>query len=846
MIFLKMNAFEQAGRWLAAIFCQAIYPVITWLFDLFMTVAKIDILSTQDIQPIYQRITMILTIVMVFYVTFEFVKYVVQPDGITDKEKGAGNIIYKLIAVVILIAFVPKIFGWAYTIQGKILDAEIISKVIYGNSSVNTSEFGKNFSSNIFGMFYKVEPEFEGDSKQPVYEGIVSENLKALRENNSLSSLTAGLYDSSKITTPAGEEIEKARINFQAIFAIIVGGFIVYILALYCVDIGVRWAQMIFLQIMAPIAVIGYLAPKKDGIFQKWCKQCLTTYLDLFLRLAIIYFALLICEILTSSYANNSLFANLGDVGDTMKVFVYIVLVLGVLLFVKKAPDMLKELFPKTGAASGNFGLKPGERVPAAAARLAGAGLGMGLTGAKGLISRTRNAHLRNKERRAERNKARDERLANGDTRTERQVRRDNRTQRSAARSAYRKANRAYDKSAEETRRKLAAIDNDTTLSVEDRKNKKAEILKAHKGVAEQRKRAASDKTAYENAVLKDRQNRSENLFGAAAKGAVAGGYYGVKEGIKATKLEDIGKQVKAGAASNKEAISAREKWLDAGGTSYIDRVVSGVEQKIGIQTSAQRTEQEVKGIEDDIKTLEGLTDRESSIIKTADKVKDNNIKKMQEGKLQTPILADEEFKLRDPSGRESIFKVHAGETVSSAFGRVKTEVDVAEQKLKNAVDSGDATRIDAAKADLAMARQNAEQVGKKLHERSFDQILKAIAIYERDPREVNDPRGNKAFDAGSVQAAYETIWNIQNLRRIPETVAAMKQILEEPEFKAFMGETPIESFDTYDAIEKAVKTITGKRVEEISAKKAEQQRINTSTEYQTQKANDSTSGGKK
>ena len=150
MLFLDMDIFEKAGRWLAAIFCQAIYPVITWLFDLFMTVAKVNILSVEDVQPIYQRITIILTIVMVFYVTFQFVKFVVQPDGITDKEKGVGNIVYKLIAVVVLIAFVPKIFDLAYTVQGKILDTEVISKIVFGNTTTNASSFGKEFSGNIF------------------------------------------------------------------------------------------------------------------------------------------------------------------------------------------------------------------------------------------------------------------------------------------------------------------------------------------------------------------------------------------------------------------------------------------------------------------------------------------------------------------------------------------------------------------------------------------------------------------------------------------------------------------------------------------------------------------------
>ena len=95
MLFLakEIGFVDKIMRQLMAFLCQLIYPLISWLYDLFMNISQVNILSTEDVQPIYQRVTLILTIVMVFYITFQFVKYVVQPDGITDKEKGEGRIL---------------------------------------------------------------------------------------------------------------------------------------------------------------------------------------------------------------------------------------------------------------------------------------------------------------------------------------------------------------------------------------------------------------------------------------------------------------------------------------------------------------------------------------------------------------------------------------------------------------------------------------------------------------------------------------------------------------------------------------------------------------------------------
>lgn len=381
MQFLDLGFIEHGLRILMAWLCSLIYPLITWLYDLFIYVSKVNILSNDMIKPIYQRVTLILTIIMVFYVTFEFVKYVVQPDGITDKEKGAGKIIYKMIAVVVLIAFVPSIFTGAYKLQNAIVEKNIIGKVILGTKGSVDENFGGVFSASILTMFYSVNEEYANEECDDIPCGaLVGMNITSLRENRTLPYITMGLGDATdkKKTEYMGQEqkVTEAYINFDGLFAVVVGGFIVYILVLYCIDLGVRWAQLIYLQVIAPIPIIGFLAPKKDGIFQKWCKQCLTTFLDLFLRIAIMNFIILICGILLDPKHEPHLFANLAGIGGWLRDLVRIVLVLGLLLFAQKAPKLLGELFPKMGAASGNFGLKAGERVAPLAARAIGASAG--------------------------------------------------------------------------------------------------------------------------------------------------------------------------------------------------------------------------------------------------------------------------------------------------------------------------------------------------------------------------------------------------------------------------------------------------------------------------------------
>ena len=247
MQFLDLPFWEKAIRGVMALLCQLIYPLISWLYTLFINVTKVNILSTSSVQPIYNRITLILTIVMVFYVTFETVKYVVQPDTFVDKEKGAGKLVYRIIIVIVLLAFVPKIFEWSMKFQNAIIDKGIIGRVIIGEQSSEPDEFGGTFAASVFSLFYKVSEEHAEEKCEGIKcKTVVQMNLYTLQKNGKMPYITIGLNDAIKEKSAIeGEKVKVPLIDFEfsGLLAVIVGAFIVYILAMYCIDVGTRWAQ---------------------------------------------------------------------------------------------------------------------------------------------------------------------------------------------------------------------------------------------------------------------------------------------------------------------------------------------------------------------------------------------------------------------------------------------------------------------------------------------------------------------------------------------------------------------------------------------------------------------------
>lgn len=140
--------------------------------------------------------------------------------------------------------------------------------------------------------------------------------------------------------------------EFNYLLAFAAGVLALYMFACYTIAIGKRVAKLGFLQIISPITVMMRIIPKqKEAIYDKWQKELINTYLDVFIRLVIIYFALFAISLVPDVI--NSLFATTGSgiVGGLASV----VVILGILQFGQEAPELFKQLF---GGVGGKFSLK--------------------------------------------------------------------------------------------------------------------------------------------------------------------------------------------------------------------------------------------------------------------------------------------------------------------------------------------------------------------------------------------------------------------------------------------------------------------------------------------------------
>lgn len=532
------DALNSLSAWL----CKTIYPLIAYAYKLFYNIGVLRIIKNDKIEPIYQRITLILGLVMLFVITFQLIQYIMEPDNFTDKEKGFGKVMVRMVVSVVLIAVVPYIFDFAFEVQSDIMSNNLIPKIILGGGEINEN-WGNDLSATVFEKFYQVNPNLENpvcdDPSGATAERIVNANLNDLRDNGRLGTALDSCLNEKDVNNT-----NEKKIQFDGIIAVLAGGLILWMMIMYCLDLGVRVVQLTYLQIIAPIPIIMYMLPKKDGAFEKWTKQCLTTFLDLFIRTAIICFAVLIIDTLGASFKDITSNVSASAQGD--KVFtglLYTCLVLGVMTFAKKAGDMLKELFPKGNAASGELGIST-KRLPEPVKRVSGAAKGFAVGGAVGLVNRAASNISFARRGKEDKDKLKD-RLQN-------------------SRTAYNNAMK---------------IANDKTKSKAERANAMREA------------QAYKKEMSSINSQLK-RYGTGRLAAGALIGGTLDGAARGVAAGLTSKEGKGVVSKASKAVMQHNQAV---DEWRENGGISTPNRMISGVMQGIGISPTIKYDTQKEK-----------------------------------------------------------------------------------------------------------------------------------------------------------------------------------------------------------------------------------------------------------
>lgn len=416
---------------------SVIYWFIKAVYNLLVDIASMQIFTQGTINELSERVYALIGIFMLFKLTLSMITYVVNPDDFSDKTKGFGSMIKNVIISLILIVLTPYIFAEAFELQDMVLKQNVLQNLVFGDkTSYNIDNGGSIMQFNLFSQFVKpniddfpdlaackniYELNDEGTGYKPT---IVSTGDSAGEESNynymfnnecynaldgkidKKNKLSLELYKTafetsnySILTSSSANDIysieattsngfKEKIIKYSWPLTTITGAVTLLILIVFCIDIATRSLKLAFYQIIAPIPIISYCDPKsaKDGMFKKWTKACISTYLELFIRLVGLYLGMFVILLAVRDIKFNGL--------------AIIFIIIGALIFAKQLPKIITDL---TGIKmDGKFTLNPFKKISEEAlgakkasgilGGVAGGFLAGAIGGGKGFFDRVWNA----------------------------------------------------------------------------------------------------------------------------------------------------------------------------------------------------------------------------------------------------------------------------------------------------------------------------------------------------------------------------------------------------------------------------------------------------------------------
>lgn len=375
-----------------------IYLLIAFIYEVLASVARAEIVASSSVAGVFTRIQLIIGVFMLFRLAISVLQGIVDPDKAMDSKTGMGSLIVKIIVCLTMLTLLvpisyPKaynsmnkfekqvstkgiLFGVLYDFQDRIINGNVLAKLILNTTNdSNNNATGAELSAVVLKTFLTpnlkegAATKFElkiGKSGEPEYpkkywfcdafetDGIYDKYYKTSDPDTLLAMTFEGCQ--KKGESDIGDNNYFA-FNFNWFISLIVGILFLVVLVLITIEVAKRAIKLAILRLIAPIPILSYMAPKSDfqnGPMGAWIKTLFSTYLDLFIQLSTVYFAIfIIAEIRRQGGLEFD-----QQVSGIVWLFAHVFVYIGLLLFAKEAPKFLKQALglKEEGGALGALG----------------------------------------------------------------------------------------------------------------------------------------------------------------------------------------------------------------------------------------------------------------------------------------------------------------------------------------------------------------------------------------------------------------------------------------------------------------------------------------------------------
>lgn len=373
------------------LFDTVAYTLVSVSYRIFLAVSELDLFGGGTAgAALYEMFTkkmyLVLSVVMLFIFAYELILLLINPDG--DGTKKTTGLLKDFVISIALVVVLPVVFKYMTVFQLHVVKSNTIGALVLGTAptSSNTAEtaYGDSIGMVVlmafyhpqgagYDSFFETTGEFKGidqavtdceaggkashDTCQSWAEALDKWNTKMQNSGLVFAGLNDITYNSGLINTLGDSDGSE----YMWILCTGCGILVAWFFISYAIDLGTRAVKLGVLEIISPIPVMFNAIPKMKKSFETWKGELIKTYVELFVRLAIIFFIVKLCTLVPEFVEIIFKDPMTGVKGDFfVKAITMVVLILGLLKFAKEAPELFKSLFDNGGGLFKGLNFKPG------------------------------------------------------------------------------------------------------------------------------------------------------------------------------------------------------------------------------------------------------------------------------------------------------------------------------------------------------------------------------------------------------------------------------------------------------------------------------------------------------
>lgn len=350
-----------------------VYTLVSASYTVFLAVSEINLFATEGGAEVYAQITRqlytVIGIGMIFVFAYQLLLLVINPDG--NGKSSPSKLFKDTVISIIFIIVMPTIFNYMTLFQSHVLRNNTIPAIMLGtNASTDVGPgAGNKLAMMVYISFYHPQgtdystfygtdgqlrsQPISGDCEDTEVCNTFMSALQSFESNYKISAITGVTALRHAIDSDTG-------MSYMWLVVTACGVAVIWFFISYAIDIGVRAVKLGFLQLIAPIPVMLRVFPNSKKTFETWLGEVTRTYLEIFIRLAVIFFIVRLCQLVPEFI--NAIFTSNDNISGNglVKCVATVCLILGLLKFAKDAPDLIKAIFSTNGGLFSGLNLKPG------------------------------------------------------------------------------------------------------------------------------------------------------------------------------------------------------------------------------------------------------------------------------------------------------------------------------------------------------------------------------------------------------------------------------------------------------------------------------------------------------